>query len=143
MAFYFSLYCIDYSHYYFWWSVCYRFVSVSSFKMVSLSFWHDLIGLPYFLIQQDVTGSRRFLSSFFLFCFWFFWPRHTACGILVSQLGVEPIPAAVGMQSPNPNWTTREVPHIHIFKAMKTFYSTMIWDGIVYLNNQLHSKWLR
>ena len=32
------------------------------------------------------------VSSYYLF---YFWPCHMACGILVSQLGIEPVPPAV------------------------------------------------
>ena len=42
--------------------------------------------------------------------FWFFWPHHTACGILIPQPGVEPEPLAVTAWSPN-QWTTREFPN--------------------------------
>ena len=35
--------------------------------------------------------------------------RHTACGILVPQPGIEPMLPPLGAQSPN-HWTTRESP---------------------------------
>ena len=41
--------------------------------------------------------------------FFFFWPRCAACGILVPQPGIEPVPPAVEVWSPD-HWTTREVP---------------------------------
>ena len=41
--------------------------------------------------------------------FLFFWPHHVACRIFVPLLGIEPLPLAVEMWSPN-YWTTREVP---------------------------------
>ena len=41
--------------------------------------------------------------------FFFFWPRHTACGILVPRPGMEPETPAVEAWSPN-HWTSREVP---------------------------------
>ena len=41
--------------------------------------------------------------------FFFFWPRHTARGILVPQPGIEPVPPELGAQSLN-HWTAREVP---------------------------------
>ena len=47
---------------------------------------------------------KMWASSFF-----FFWPHHTACRILVPQPGIEPVPPALEMQSLN-HWTTREVP---------------------------------
>ena len=38
----------------------------------------------------------------------FFWPHCAACGMLVPQPGIEPMPPALGAQSLN-HWTTREV----------------------------------
>ena len=40
--------------------------------------------------------------------FFFFWPYHTAGGILVPQPGIQTAPPALEVQSLNP-WTTREV----------------------------------
>ena len=37
----------------------------------------------------------------------FFWPCPTACGILVPQPGIEPMPPAVEAQCPN-HWTVKE-----------------------------------
>ena len=37
------------------------------------------------------------------------WPCHVACGILVTQPGIEPMPPEVEGQSLN-RWTTMEVP---------------------------------
>ena len=43
------------------------------------------------------------------------WLYQVACGVLVSQPGMEPEPLAVRMPSPN-HWTTREVPQtLHLF----------------------------
>ena len=39
----------------------------------------------------------------------FFWLCRLACGILVPQPGIEPVPPAVEAQSRN-HWTAREVP---------------------------------
>ena len=39
--------------------------------------------------------------------FFFFWPHHVACGMLVTQPGIEPGPLAVKVWSPN-HWTARE-----------------------------------
>ena len=41
---------------------------------------------------------------FFLSLFFFFWPRHVACGILVPRPGIEPMPPAV--KAPSPVLTT-------------------------------------
>ena len=49
-----------------------------------------------------------------LFFSFLFWPRCKACGILVPQPGIEPVPPA--MEAPRPNhWTAREVPHDPLF----------------------------
>ena len=45
------------------------------------------------------------------FLFLIFWLCHAACRILVSQLGMEPVPPALEEQSFN-QWTVREVPQI-------------------------------
>lgn len=37
----------------------------------------------------------------------FFWPLYTACGILVRQPGMEPVPRAVEVLSPT-HWAARE-----------------------------------
>ena len=50
--------------------------------------------------------------SFFLF--FFLWTGHTACGILVPQLRIEPTPAALEAQSLT-RWTAREIPIGFIF----------------------------
>ena len=41
--------------------------------------------------------------------FFFFGPRYVACGILVLQPEIEPVPPAVEVWSLN-HWTAREVP---------------------------------
>ena len=56
--------------------------------------------------------------------FFFFWPCHTACRILVPQPGIKPVPLAVEAQSPN-YWITREDPfhsvqslnHVRFFRT--------------------------
>ena len=45
--------------------------------------------------------------------FFLFWPRPTACGILVPQPGIEPGPMAVKAPSPN-DWTARELLNLGI-----------------------------
>ena len=46
--------------------------------------------------------------------FFFFWPYHKACGILVPQPGIDPRPSPVKARSPN-HWTTGEFPKLHRF----------------------------
>ena len=41
--------------------------------------------------------------------FFFFWPCHLACGILVPWPGIEPAPLALKVWGPN-HWNTREIP---------------------------------
>ena len=46
--------------------------------------------------------------------FFFFWPHCAAYRILVPDQGIEPMPPAVEVQSPN-HWTTRELPSFFSF----------------------------
>ena len=41
--------------------------------------------------------------------FFFFWPHHMACGILVPRPGIELVTSAVRAQSPN-HWIARKFP---------------------------------
>ena len=63
-----------------------------------------------------------------------FWPRYTACGILVSRPQIEPQLAALEVQSPN-HWTKREFPitkvliwfvlvwiRVNIFPSLKSIF---------------------
>ena len=50
--------------------------------------------------------------SIYLFNFWLHW---VACGILIPQPGIEPMPSAVKAWSPN-HWTSREVSQLIHFK---------------------------
>ena len=59
-----------------------------------------------------MTGGRR--KSYFSFLFFFFWPRHAACGILASRPGIKPVPPALEAWSLN-HWTAREVQEILLF----------------------------
>ena len=45
--------------------------------------------------------------SLFFFPLFFLWPHHTACGIFVSQPGLEPVLPGLEVQSLN-QWTTRK-----------------------------------
>ena len=46
--------------------------------------------------------------------FVFFWLHHSACGILVSLPGIEPMPTSVEAVSLN-HWVAREVPLYGLF----------------------------
>ena len=50
----------------------------------------------------------------------FFWPCHTACGLLAPGSGIELRPSAVRAQSPN-HWTTRKFPPSNIYIFFNRF----------------------
>ena len=59
----------------------------------------------------------------FVFCFLFFflqgfWPHRMACRILVPQPGIEPMPPAVEVRSPN-HRTTREFPYVIMLNILE------------------------
>ena len=74
-------------------------------KSVELARLHACFGC----VAQAVKGARVYL----LICFILFllWLHHAACGMLVSQPGMEPAPPTVKILSPN-HWTTRDVPRV-------------------------------
>ena len=55
-----------------------------------------------------VILKRYAESNEILFFFFFSWPCHVECRILVPGLRIKPMPPALGVQSLN-HWTTREV----------------------------------
>ena len=55
-----------------------------------------------------------FFLSFKKLLIFISWPCHVACGILVPQPGIEPMPPEVEGQSLN-HWTTMEVPGPHFY----------------------------
>ena len=54
-----------------------------------------------------MSDDKRIYTVYYLF--FFFWLLCTACGILVTRPGTEPVPPAVETWIPN-HWTTREFP---------------------------------
>ena len=62
----------------------------------------------YVTSPKHFEGSSCLIPSctFFFFFFPFSWLHHVACGILVPQPGIEPVPSAVKAQNPN-HWTAR------------------------------------
>ena len=62
---------------------------------------------PYVFNHCQLCMQTASFSSFF-----FFWPCHVACRILVPWPGIEP--PAVKVPSPN-YWTARECPHFFFF----------------------------
>ena len=68
-------------------------------KLISLYFW-----ATYYLLKCHTLG----LWSRHLYFFFFFnWPYHTTCGILVPQPGIKIVPSALEAQNLN-HWATRE-----------------------------------
>ena len=68
-----------------------------------------------------------FLIGYFI-CLFFFLrgPNPTACGILVPQPGIRPVPSALEAQSLN-HWTVRKVPHLHHLKNMSVKMLTWLF----------------
>ena len=58
------------------------------------------------------SGNLWKILSWGMASFLFFWPRHAACGILVPQPGIEPMPPIMEVQSLN-HWIARETPTLH------------------------------
>ena len=61
-------------------------------------------------LKLGVWSNIKWIPSVFLEClFFFFWPHHVSCGILVPWPGIKPTPLAMKAQSLN-HWTTGEFP---------------------------------
>ena len=69
-------------------------------------------------ISWSQGGSPTLSVRTFLFLF--FWLHHVACGILVPQPGIEPMPPALEEWSLN-HWTAQEVPKAFHFQIQQTF----------------------
>ena len=60
--------------------------------------------------NQSPTGTTYCISLMYLsHFFFFFWPRHAACRILVPQQGIDLRPRALEAWCPN-HWTARKFP---------------------------------
>ena len=73
-----------------------------------------------------------FSAFFFLFYHFLGGLHHTACRILVSQPGIEPVPPAVEVWSLN-HWTAREVPCFSFF----FFFFLLAYGLLNFLNNSI------
>ena len=62
----------------------------------------------------------------------FFRLRHVACGILVPQPRIEPVPPAVEARRLN-HWTAREVPMMRIFALMYISLSSPRFKEVTYI----------
>ena len=60
-----------------------------------------------------------------------FWPHCAACGILVPQPGIEPVPPAVEAWSPN-HWTAREV-HIYLPTYLSIYHLSIYISISIYI----------
>ena len=70
--------------------------------------WNGLLSSVYCCQHLSICGLFVFCVGFFFF----FWLHCDICGIIVLQLGIKPMPLAVGAQSPN-HCTAREFLSIH------------------------------
>ena len=88
---------------------------LNSYTWLWLSCWTIHALIPHWLIRTLLQPGRRTWSWWAaILCegisfFFFFWPRHAGCGILVPRPGVKLVPSALGAWSLN-HWTAREVP---------------------------------
>ena len=64
--------------------------------------------LSLLFLNSEIRASGCAWWFIFIFLSFFFWPHPVALRILALQLGIEPMPLAVEVQSLN-HWTTREV----------------------------------
>ena len=62
------------------------------------------------LVSSEPSGAPASV------CFFFFWPHHVACKILVSWPGIEPTPSEVKVESLN-HQITREFPKHQYFNS--------------------------
>lgn len=76
-----------------------RYLAWIRLYVIALILW-----LTMFLENVVVFFFLLHLSKRF-----FFWLPYSACRLLVPQIGVEPMPPAVDMQSPN-HWSAQEFP---------------------------------
>ena len=67
--------------------------------------------------RSGIAGS--YSGSYF-----FFWPLHMACGILVPQQGMEPDPPTLEAQSLN-HWTARGVTGSSILSLLKNRHTVL------------------
>ena len=77
----------------------------------------------------DGNRPRINNTSYFCCCCFVFRTHHEAYGILVPWPGIEPMPSAVKMWSPN-HWTAREFPITHFIlepKGKKVLIQPGIW----------------
>ena len=90
--------------------------------------WRDndfeLVWLLLVYLEMVISS---FLIGYFI-CLFFFLrgPNPTACGILVPQPGIRPVPPALEAQSLS-HWTARKVPHSYHLKNMSVKMLTWLF----------------
>ena len=64
--------------------------------------------------------------------FFFWWPCHVACRILIRQPGIEPRPSAVKAWSPN-HWTPREFPanNLNVETGIEKLWCSHVMDYLI------------
>ena len=77
------------------------------------------------LLLLPSPSCIREKHCFFFFLIFIFSPCRVACGILVPQPGIEPVPPAVKAWSLN-HWTTREV-LLFNYLHLTEFYVALVW----------------
>ena len=89
--------------------------------------WSNLVAASWVCRLMSFTRVWNFHPFFFFkprLINWLFWTWHTACRILVLQLGIEPQAMAVKAPSPK-HLTTRELPPVFLW----TFSSTVFFSS--------------
>ena len=82
--------------------------------------------------SSNVAVPLGFLPFFFLneiLFIYLFWPHRAACGILVPQPGIEPMPHTVEAQSLN-HWAAREVPGFPLLNDSFHHYSVLMEEAM-------------
>ena len=101
LLFLYSTFCLDTLI-----GLCLSSSTISWYKIWKVFFFFFnflLTDIFFFQIYSDMYIVHH-IPAYYFFFFW-----HAACGILVPQPGIEPVPAAMEGWSLN-HWTTREVP---------------------------------
>ena len=127
------------SCYSFWLKVYFVWCKCSLQKRARvISFGFHLLGI-YFSIPSLWWTSLKLKCFFFLILFYFFWLHHVAWGILVPWPGIEPLPPALEVRSPN-HRTTREVPEVFLLGTIQLglFFFFIHWVMLYLLNGEVN-----
>ena len=98
-----------------WWNIIYYmfvYVMVTIYETDTVENCENLQkSINFFFNPAPITEDIN------QYCFFFF-PRHSACGILVPWTGIEPGPSAVKAWSPN-HWTARKFPILFLRRDLE------------------------